>query len=248
VKTLIVGATGDLGAALARRFDHRGDRLVLHGFRNTQRLDELDRDLEPVATISADLRDAGECTRLVAEASPASDPIDRLIVALGVNRIATPLADISDEDLDETVEVNLMAPMRLVRAAIPSIREQKGAIVLVSSIFGINAPANRCAYSVAKHGLIGLAQTVAKEEGKNIRINAICPGPMWSENVRHIFAAHAVRAGIDPEEYARQRMDAIPAGRFLDPEECAAVCWMLVSDDAAYINGQAIPVTGGAVT
>jgi NAD(P)-dependent dehydrogenase (short-subunit alcohol dehydrogenase family) len=248
MKTLIVGATGDLGSALAHYFTDREARVVLHGNRNLSRLEELERVLRPVATIKADIRDPSECERVIRESSPEDDPIDNLIIASGVNRVASPVAETGDEDLEETIEVNLMAPIRLVRAAIPHVSQQEGGIVLVSSVFGINAPANRAAYSIAKHGLIGLAQAVAREEGSRLHINAICPGPMWSENVRHIFAEHARQAGIDVEEYVRRRMSAIPAGRFLDPRDCAAICWMLVSQESSYINGQAIPVTGGAVT
>jgi NAD(P)-dependent dehydrogenase (short-subunit alcohol dehydrogenase family) len=248
MKTLIVGATGDLGSSVAECFSSRGAKLVLHGHQNVARLEELERALKPVLTIAADLRTPDECQRVVSAASPADDPIDTLIIASGINRSATTVAETTEADLIETMEVNIMAPFRIVRAAIPHIGAQKGAIVLVSSVFGINAPANRAAYAIAKHGLTGLAQSVAREEGARLRINAICPGPMWSENVRHIFAAHARHEGIDVEDYVRRRMEAIPAGRFLSPAECAAVCWMLVSEDSNYINGQAIPVTGGAVT
>jgi NAD(P)-dependent dehydrogenase (short-subunit alcohol dehydrogenase family) len=246
MKALIVGATGDLGRAIAQDFSARGARLVLHGNKNLQGLEQLGGEVEAVATIATDLTCPGACERLVEEASPTDDPIDTLIVASGYNRSAATVAETTDQELHHTVEVNVIVPFRLVRSAIPHVGAQNGAMVLVSSVFGINAPANRAAYAVAKHGIAGLVQSVAKEEGARLRINAICPGPIWSEGASRIFAEHARHEHIDFEDYLHQRLDPIPAGRFATPAECAAVCWMLSSGDASYINGQLIPVTGGA--
>ncbi len=142
----------------------------------------------------------------------------------------------STADWDTTVGINLRGAFLCARRALPAmVRARWGRIVNVSSAAGLRGNPGQAAYTSAKHGVIGLTKSLAREVGnRGIAVNAVCPGFVETDMV----------AGVN--DVNRQMwMNLTPAGRFATPEEVASVIAFLVSPEAAYVNGAAIPVDGG---
>ncbi len=245
---LVLGATGGLGRAIVSELVSHRARLFVHGGRNKTALDDL-MDLEGVENGGlADLTDhVASQAFFDAVTTWCGGSLGFLVYCVGVNPTAASLVDIAVADWDLTLNVNLRGAFVALQHAVPLIRHaDPGKIVLVSSIFGIEAPANRAAYAAAKHGLTALVQCLSKEEGPRLHINALCPGPAWGENVMHIFVEHARARGISVEEYAKERGQRIPAGRFMEPMEFARVVALFCSRATDYVSGECIEITGGA--
>lgn len=245
----VLGATGGLGQSISAVLAAHGMRLFVHGLRNTAALDQL-RDLDGVEESQiADLRSVSEVEHLCRSIDAwARGSLYALVYAAGVNPTAAAIRKVDVSDWDETLSVNLRGAFLAIRELLPSLTSDgTGRIVLLSSIFGVQSPVNRVAYSASKHGLTALVQTVAKEERDRVQINAIALGPVWGSNLRRIFREHAREQGIPPEEYVKLRTERIPLRRFLDPTELANLVLYLCSPLSSYLTGQVIPLTGGAV-
>jgi 3-oxoacyl-[acyl-carrier protein] reductase len=244
MKTLIIGASGELGEAIARKLAENNHQLVLHGYSNIPRLNKIAEEIG-AEVITGDVKDENDVKHVI-EKSNIHETITGIVYAAGINPTAYTVENTSLQEWNETLLVNLTGAFLCVKYSLPYLRKNSfSSIVLVSSTFGISSPANRSAYSASKHGLTGLIQSVAKEEGGNVRINGVCPGSMWSENVRNIFSRHAESVGISVEDYIKQRRAQIPYGRFLELKECASLVNFLLSKESSFITGEMIRISGG---
>jgi NAD(P)-dependent dehydrogenase (short-subunit alcohol dehydrogenase family) len=246
-KGVVLGATGGLGQAISRAMSDAGMRLFLHGRSNRMRLEDLKVLPGVERTALGDVRSYDDVSELAENIADWCDgSIDTFVYAIGVNPTVDDFVDLKVTDWDLTMDVNLRGAFLTTQALMPYLSAASGHIVLISSIFGLQSPANRAAYGASKHAMTGLVQTLAGEVGSSLHINALAPGPAWGETVRHIFAEHAWHEGISVEEYTRRRFERIPMGRFLNPDELANAVLFLSSSRSSYINGQVIAVTGGA--
>lgn len=244
MRYLIIGSTGDLGTAVAKQIVSTGDDVVLHGHAATERLAQLGVELGSERTIVADLRVAEEVSAMMS----SLEGIDGIVNCGAVNPTAASIEEMPVEVWREILDVNLTGSFFVLKYGIPLLRGRASpSIVLVSSIFGIETPARRSAYGASKHGLAALVQAATKEEGSWLRVNAVCPGPMWSENLRNILATHADSAGMQLEDYVLTRVNDIPTGRFMELQECAEVVAFLSSPKASFIRGECVRVAGGAI-
>lgn len=169
-------------------------------------------------------------------------PIDTLIAAAG-GSLGTPrdLDDISEDDLDLVLDVNIKGTFHCARAVLPFMRQAgRGAIVTFSSIGGRSAsPVTGVPYAAAKAGLLGLTRRLAKEVGgENIRVNAIAPGLFLTDRLQGMFDAL-------PEADRREVIDSIPLGRMPRIQECVDPVLFLASDESSYITGVVLDVNGG---
>ncbi len=245
MNVLIIGASGELGSVVAKKLAIKGHSLILHGHKNINSLNNLADELNCETILLADLTNEEEVKELI-EKSNRILKLDGIVYASGINPTTEKISDTSLDTWNKTLQINLTGAFLALKYAIPLLRENpQSSIVIISSIFGISAPTNRGAYSASKHGLSGLVQCASKEEAGNIRINAVCPGPMWSENVRNIFAKHAKSIGISVEDYIKNRQRQIPYGRFLEMEECASLVLYLLSNESSFITGELIRISGG---
>jgi 3-oxoacyl-[acyl-carrier protein] reductase len=212
---LVTGGSRGIGLAIANRLKADGIDVITPARR--------DMDLLSDASIDAYLR---SLTR----------PVDILINNAGVNIIA-PLADITDAYIRETMQINLLAPLRLARALAPGMAERRyGRIVNVSSIWAAVTKPGRLTYATAKAGLQGMTRTLAVEVAPyNVLVNAIAPGFVNTE----MTSRNNTREQIEAIE------KGIPAGRLAEPEEIAEVAAFLASERNSYITGQTIMVDGG---
>ena len=163
-------------------------------------------------------------------------PVDLLINNAGINPLAS-AAEFTDEELQDAMQVNLMAPMRLIRRLSPGMAERGyGRIVNISSIWsGVSKP-RRFVYTATKSGINGMTRALAVElSGSGVLVNAVAPGFVNTELTRRNI----------PQEGLREIAATIPVGRLAEPEEIAQVVAFLCSSRNSYLTGQTIFVDGG---
>lgn len=162
-------------------------------------------------------------------------PVDILINNAGVNYPQW-IGDLTDANIEETVEVNLISPIKLIRAYVPHMMKNKwGRIVNMSSMFGIVARGKQVLYAASKHGINGVTKALALELGPyNILVNSVCPG----------FTNTDLVGRNTPEKNATLAKD-IPLGRFAEPEEIAEFVLFLISEKNTYMHGAAVILDGG---
>jgi len=210
----------------------------------------------PLQTLVADLREQGAtitgCTAnvasdtdvasMLATATSTYGRLDILCNNAGIMDLMTPAAEVSLDLWERVLAVNLNGPFLACRRAIPLFLEQGGgSIVNTASEAGLRGGAAGTAYTVAKHGVVGLTRSIAFHYGeRGIRCNAVCPGP--------VATAIGVGNGVPSEAgLARVRpfLQASAPSRIASPEELAAAIAFLASKDASFINGAILPVDGG---
>lgn len=240
---IVTGAGSGIGRAAALQFAAEGGRVVCAD--KTEGADETARAIGDAGGTAVAIRiDAGIEEDVVRAIALACDRFGGLDVMFANAGISGGMANIFDTDvalITEVLRVNLIGPYLAIKHAAPRIAERgQGAIVLTASVAGIRSGAGSPAYSASKAGVINLAQVAAQQlAGSNVRVNAICPGLTETGMTKPTF------------DYARgaDKMDRVgrlnPLRRGAQPEELAKVALFLASDDASYVNGQAIAVDGG---
>ncbi|HUR35421.1 MAG TPA: glucose 1-dehydrogenase [Vicinamibacterales bacterium] len=240
---IVTGATSGIGRAAALEFARRGSRVVLVGRSDAALAEVASLARESggdVRTCTADVVEDGAAERIVSAAVDAFGGLDVLVNAAGV--IATGTIDAtSDDKWDAMMNVNVRAPFRLMRAAVPHLKARKGSVVNVSSVNGLRAFAGVLAYNVSKAAMDHLTRCAALEMAPfGVRVNCVNPGVT-------ITNLHT-RGGMDETQYAaflQRSKETHPLGRPGQPEEVAAMIVFLASDEAAWMTGETIPVDGG---
>ena len=237
---LITGASRGIGAAAARRFGALGWNVALGCCRERDRAEELARELEALGrralVVQGDLADSEQARRAVEQAERELGPLEALVCCAGVALPQQLITDTTDWQWRQVMGVDLDGVFYTLRAAVPFfVRRKRGAIVTVSSMWGVTGASCEAAYSAAKAGVIGLTRALAKELGpSHIRVNCVAPGVIDTEmNAQH------------GEETMRELRDCTPLGRIGLPEDVAAAVSYLVSDAASFVTGQVLPVNGG---
>jgi NAD(P)-dependent dehydrogenase (short-subunit alcohol dehydrogenase family) len=231
---LVTGASGGIGAAVARALAERGAAVAVHYHRGRAAAEALAGELGGVA-LGADLASPAAADELVAAAADALGPVTILVSNAGLLTDAR-VEELADELLEEALAVHLTAAFRLCRAAIPGMRAAGGGrIVLVSSQAALMGSAAHAHYAAAKAGLHGLAFSLAKELARDgITVNVVVPGRIRTAML---------------DERSEGRMDEwlsqTPLGRLGEPEEVAAAVAFLASPEASYVTGAALNVSGG---
>lgn len=186
-------------------------------------------------TVRADVTDGASLDSAIAEVENQLGPIEVLVANAGITK-DTLILRMSDEDFEEVINTNLSGVFRVVKRAIKSmVKARFGRVILISSVVGLYGSAGQVNYSSAKAGLVGFARSLTRElAARGITTNVVAPGFIETD-----------MTAVLSEEQRTTYMAAIPAGRFAQPSEVAAVVTWLASDDAAYISGAVIPVDGG---
>jgi NAD(P)-dependent dehydrogenase (short-subunit alcohol dehydrogenase family) len=243
-RAVVTGAGSGIGRASARLFAAEGAALLI-----------VDKAAPAVEETAAQIRTAGgKVTALAANAGVEGEVrgfIDKAVRDLGgldvvyanagISGGLVPLFEQTVEMWQEILRVNLIGPFLAIRHAAPHMIEQgKGAIVCTASVAGLRANAGGHPYSASKAGVISLVQTAANSlAGTGVRVNAICPGLIETGMTQPIFERARERG-------TEARIGQLnPLQRHGEPEEIAAMALFLASDDASYVNGQAIAVDGG---
>ena len=232
---LITGASGGIGAAIARTLHAQGAAVALSGTR-AEALQALAEELgERAHVCPADLRDKAAPDALVAAAEQAAGPLDILVNNAGFTRDMLALR-MRDEDWQAVLDVDLTAPFRLARAAMRGmLRRRAGRIIGIASIVGTTGNAGQANYAAAKAGLVGMTKALAQEVGaRGITVNIVAPG----------FIQTAMTEALTDEQKAKLNA-AIPLGRMGQPEDVAAAVLYLASAEAGWVTGATLHVNGG---
>lgn len=238
-KTIIVtGGASGIGLATGEVLARRGDRVVLVDRDDARAAAEASRLSEGVAHVEAagvDVTDAASVEAMVADVVRRSD-LAGLVNAAGVVQLGT-IADVSEEEWDRVLDVNLKGTYVTCRAAIPILEARGGgAIVNLTSISGrtksfYTAPN----YVASKAGIIGLTMVLAAQHAAtNVRVNAVAPGIIQTPMTK-----------VYSDEHWTSLLPTIPLGRVGQPNEVANVIASLLSDEWSYVTGQTINVNGG---
>jgi NAD(P)-dependent dehydrogenase (short-subunit alcohol dehydrogenase family) len=243
---LVTGASQGIGAACAAALSAAGHRVGLVA-RNGDALETVARDLPGESLVlPTDVLDPAALEASFSAVESTWGPVDVLVVNAGA-AMSAPLVKTSDEDWQRMLDLNLTAPFRCLRRALPGMTETGwGRVVVVASIAGKHGGARIAAYTASKHGVLGLVRTAAAEVARTgVTVNAVCPGyvdtPMTDESVANISAG----TGRSPEEAREILANMQPIGRLVTPTEVAAAVMLCVDNGA--INGQGLNVDGGAV-
>lgn len=232
---LITGASGGIGAEIARALHGRGAVVGLSGTRQ-EALAALAGELGArVHVLPADLAQADEAARLIADAEAAMGQIDILVNNAGLTKDGLVLR-MSDADWDKVVGVDLTAPFRLTRAALKfMLRRRAGRIINIGSIVGTTGNPGQVNYCAAKAGLIGLTKSLAQEvASRGITVNLVAPG--FIETPMTDALNDSQRADLSAK---------IPLGRLGTPRDVAASVVYLASDEAGWVTGATLHVNGG---
>lgn len=249
---LVTGAGKGIGREIALAFAHAGADVALAG-RDRAALGETREQVQRLgrrAIIApADIRWTDDVQAMASHAIDELGRIDILVCNSGVAGPTAPLWEISPEDWEETLRVNLTGTFLCCRALLPSMIERgSGSVIVIGSITGKRPLHGRTPYTSTKLGLVGLVRTLAWETGPyGVRVNLISPGYVAGPRIDRIINAQAEALGITAAE-ARERMtSASPLARLTAPEEVAACAVFLASPAAASITGEDLNVAAGAV-
>ncbi len=249
---LVTGAAQGLGAALSLRLAREGCAVVvadLNGERAAQTAADIAQQTgQRTLSLTADVTDEEQVRAMVDKTVETFGRLDILVANAGVVRSGA-IDELSLRDWQLVINVNLTGYFLCAKyAAIVMKQQRSGVIIQINSKSGKKGSYKNSAYSASKFGGIGLTQSLALELAEHgVRVNAVCPGnlldsPLWVES---LYSQYSKRLGI-PEEEVRQRyIEQVPLKRGCTYDDVANVVVFLASDQASYMTGQAINVTGG---
>lgn len=246
-RVVITGAAGGAGVVLAQKFSSAGARVHICDINSAA----VASVVSPDAGISGSICDCGnvdDVARLFDEALSRLGGLDVLINNVGIAGPTALAEDVTPEDWDRTIAVNLSGFFYCVRLAIPLLKQAGGGTILnVSSTSARTALPMRLPYTVSKVGVLGMTETLARELGpSNIRVNSILPGWIDNERGNAVFNRKAAALGVDPQELKAEGLSFISMRTQIQPEEIADMMIFLCSDKARHVSGQHIGVCGNA--
>lgn len=234
-KALVTGASGGIGAAIARALHAAGAEVALSGTR-LEPLETLAAELgERAHVLPCNLSDAEAVDALPKAAVAAMGSLDILVNNAGVTRDNI-FMRMSDDDWASVLDINLTSTMRLCRGAIRGMMKARwGRIINISSVVGTTGNPGQANYAASKAGMVGMSKSIAYEvASRGITVNCVAPG--FIETAMTDKLNDGQKAGI---------LGAIPAGRMGAADEIAAAVLYLASTEAAYVTGQTLHVNGG---
>lgn len=233
---LVTGATGGIGATVARTLHQAGATVAISGTRAAV-LEELKTALggERVHVVPCNLSAPDDVEKLVPAAEAAMGGLDILVNNAGITRDGLAMR-MKDDDWQAVLDVNLTASFRLARAAMRLMMKKRwGRIISVTSVVGVTGNPGQANYVASKAALIGLSKTLAQElASRNVTVNCIAPG----------FIATPMTEALN-EKQKEAILGRIPAGRMGSSEDIAAAVLYLASEEANYVTGQTLHVNGG---
>lgn len=246
---LVTGAAQGVGRIMAESYAREGADVAIIDFNDSAATEELVRAQgRKVTGLRADIRDKAQVESAVAGAARFFDGrIDVLVNNAGFNGHYSLIRDMPLAHWRETLDINLTGTMLMMQAVIPHmIARRAGSIGTTASNVARRGLPFRGDYVCAKWAILGLNQTLALELAPhNIRVNAICPGPIEGDRIEDVMQRQAEIEGKSLPQMRKEWEEAAPMKRFVTPEEVTAAMLFLTSDEASAMTGQALNVTGG---
>ena len=243
---IVTGAGSGIGEAVAERFRAEGFEVVVVG-RRRKVLEQVAERIGAIAVVG-DASDPAVAQRAVASCVELAGGVD-VVVANAASGGGGVLGEVDDASWALSWQSNVTTAFVTIRAALPSLRSRRGSIVVVSSIAGLGAGPDSAHYITAKHALIGLTRSVARDEGPLVRANAVCPGwvrtPMGDGEMDRLAELY----GLDNRDAAYKLATSdTPLKRPSEVIEVANVVWFLASPEASAMTGAIVPVDCGATS
>lgn len=237
-RALVTGGGTGIGLGIARAFAASGARVVLAG-RREDVLREAAASVGPGAIpVAADVTRPADRARLLEESLAGLGGLDVLVNCAGAT-VSSPLADLDESAWRRILDVNLLAPAELSRAALPALREARGSILNISTGASLHPVPGYAAYGSSKAALNYLSQVLAMEAAPEVRVNVICPGGVDTPIFETFLPKERIPAAL---QFFRERT---PLGRIGRPADIAAAAVYLSSDAAEWVTGAVLTVDGG---
>ena len=246
---IVTGGAGGIGEAISNQVARQGASVVV-----------ADRALQPARAVQdaikarggtalavqVDVSDSIDVVRMVAQTVEAFGRVDILVNSAGITSIH-PFTDIPEGDWDRVLAVNAKGTFLCCQLVAPHMMNRRsGRIVSVASQAGITGQAYMAHYVASKFAVVGLTQSLALELGPyGITVNAVCPGDVATDMHVHVSQALSKLRGITREELVAQAIQSCPLGRLETPQDVANAVLFLTSDEAAFITGESLNVSGG---
>jgi NAD(P)-dependent dehydrogenase (short-subunit alcohol dehydrogenase family) len=243
---IVTGAARGIGRAIAKRLAAEGCHVALWD-NNSEALDLTFADLSAaggaVSRAVIDVTDLASVKAGVADVIKSRGRVDILVNNAGTGQVAS-IIDDRPEDFDFTMRLNVSGTFNCCHAVVPAMVESRsGRIINISSWFGKVGRPSSLAYNASKFAILGMTQSMGLDlAAHGIRVNAVCPGAIANTHMRKVADEQLVAKGLPT---AAERAHTIPLGRLGEPEDIANVVAFLLSDQASYMTGQGINVTGG---
>ncbi len=238
---IITGGSRGIGKATAMLLAQHGANVVITSKDNTN-LQNAAAEMKNVVAISGDIRKNTDVENVVKNTLEIFGKIDILVNNAGIFPKVKPLHEISEEEWNDVIDVNLTGQFRFTKAVIPHLMKTSGCIVNVSSDAGLKSFENfeADAYTASKGALVLLTKAWAVEYARyKIRVNCVCPGIVETDMTKPYLGNEVDRAMAIAEH---------PIGRIGVPEDVAKAIFYLVSEDSSWITGAILPVDGGIIT
>ena len=247
---VVTGAAQGLGLAMARELARGGARVVLADVQ-VEKVGEaavgLLEDGLDARSVELDVTDSMAVGEVFGAIAAENGQLDVVVNNAGVGQRLDRISDLPDEEWERVLAATLTGAFYCSRAAAAIMeRQESGAIVNISSINGQNPAALAGAYNVAKAGVISLTRTMALElAAYGVRVNAVCPGPVYTDFNRSVMRQRSESLGIGEAEMIERVRAAVPLGRWGEPEDIARMVAWLASPAADWMTGEVIRVSGG---
>lgn len=234
-KALITGATGGIGAAIAKTLHAAGAEVAISGTR-AEKLEALAGELdERVHVVAANLSDRASVDQLAKDAAAAMGGVDILVNNAGITKDNLAMR-MKDEDWDSVMQVNLESSFRLIKALMRGMMKSRwGRVVNITSVVGVTGNPGQANYCASKAGMIGMSKSLASElASRGITVNCVAPGFIGTP-----------MTDVLSEEQKAAITSGIPSGELGDPNDIANAVLYLASAEAKYVTGQTLHVNGG---
>jgi NAD(P)-dependent dehydrogenase (short-subunit alcohol dehydrogenase family) len=248
---IVTGAGRGIGRAIARRFAAEGAAVLLSA-RTANEIEEAAAEIAKTggkaAAVTADVARDADCPRIVRAAREKFGAIHILVNNAGIFGPVKPCEEITPAEWDEALAINLRAPFLLMRLVLPEMYARGSGVILnISSVAAKMAYSWEAPYAASKAGLLGLTRCVAAEAArKGVRVNAMCPGPVFETRMsQELGAIFSEKLGVDRKKQVDDFANTVLQGRGQTADEIAAAALFLVSDASRVITGQAVNVDGG---
>jgi NAD(P)-dependent dehydrogenase (short-subunit alcohol dehydrogenase family) len=239
---IITGGEGSIGMATARALVAEGAKVCLVGLVADELCDGAESLGDAASWAVADVTDPVQVKAAVAAAVETFGRLDIVVSNAGISGVIAPVSDYPEEVFDEVLAVHVRGSFLLCKYSLPYLGPG-ASIVITSSVVGLTADPGICAYATAKHALVGLMRTLAKEVApRGIRVNTIHPGPVDNEFQHRIEVA---ATGADRDRAAAIFDAMIPMARHAAPDEVARATLFLASEESSFVTGATLTVDGG---